>query len=342
MGVRGSVQAQDGSRENRVEWLQRDREMLPSNAWLDHYAALLRTVRRPARPQHEELREMVSACETGVDAWETFAANGVIPMAWLADERRWFVARPSARRRAKHRHSNVFSTEIAAVNAGAKMHASCVPADKELAIALAASAASLVAAEDLAREVVVRSSMFHEPWRSRASRSRRVLWNFWRRERRASLSSRTAKWLQMLSRMWVFSRASDATIEGLPEELVARVSAVYSRSDLPDQRALIARLVAASVSQRDADSVSTWAVASQRWSDVLEALSPFAEGRDAVRWTATYARPSPRSIAMSVTREQLVNPFEPLLSLWSLGFTLLSEGDDWVYLGVPRFTPAER
>jgi hypothetical protein len=75
-----------------------------------------------------------------------------------------------------------------------------------------------------------------------------------------------------------------------------------------------------------------------QWRDALEVLREGVDGDGDVRWTAVYPSTGTRptsTIAMALTRAQLVDPFEPLIALWSLGFTLLAEGGGWVYLGVP-------
>jgi hypothetical protein len=139
--------------------------------------------------------------------------------------------------------------------------------------------------------------------------------------------------------LWCFDAASGAVIEGLSSAVVAGVRAAMAPAAGRRSHAMLSALLQRSgVSITDANALAWWCEVSARWRGALAVLSASADGEGDVCWTAVYsaarARP-PMSIAMALAQRQLVDPFEPLIALWSLGFTLLAEGGGWVYLGVP-------
>ncbi len=275
---------------------------------------------------------MVARCRSGAEAWEVLAANGAIPLRWLREDGRRFVTSASRARRLCASDS-----ELVMLGGANGATGTVVPQTVALALAMATSAEDVLAAESLAADIATRACAASPD--AVPPTPHRALWGGWRESSRLGLSAATARFMRNYNKLWCFDAASGAVIEGLSIDAISAVRAAMVRA--PDHRSmapLSSLLQRSGLSIVDANGLACWCLQSSRWSHLLEVLRGLADGEGDVRWTAVYPADGARPLltnAMALTRAQLVDPFEPLIALWSLGFTLLAEGGGWVYLGVP-------
>lgn len=286
------------------EWLQQVIARNPPRAPVD-------------RDRARALEAMVDRCESGFEAWEVFASRGVIPVRWLEDERRAFVASSSVLRRFKRARVESLAAERVEVHSGLRCTATRAPADKRLAVALAASAAVIEEAERLALLGVQQCDLFLQSER-RTQSDARVLWGL-----DADVSARSHR------------------IEQTARAMASRWARVWSAKSLDGVGPAASRLLIDQIRELG----STWVKTSrlsmpaiagdrERWDALLRALAPTARADGALQVIANLTGLD-GSQPLRIEPHEQRNPFEPLAAVEAMNVRVAAEGERWVFLTVP-------
>jgi hypothetical protein len=257
----------------------------------------------------------------GVSAWEALSANGYVPQEWVSDASRWFaLPRQFYRRKRALECVDPSLVKPVSIGTGFQVRAAPAPIDRSWAAMLAAMGSTLIEAEALAREFVVRSaalSVIAPPIAQRAPSAppSTTVWVA-RARRRPATSHSIELALRSASYYW---RAFDVLLADLPRFSEPLREALSDRLGPPSNWSgvtLEAKLV-----QRGFDgqaiNVVQRAYAAHR---MLRALRETAPDEPTVvsspRNTWSFTMPA---------RSQIADPFEPWLALLARGVHLCVE-----------------
>jgi hypothetical protein len=291
---------------------------------MDAFAEELRAIERQTteaavadRARAAALSAMVERCETGFEAWEVFASNGVIPVEWLSEERWAFATQAQVLSRLRREHLWFEEAIRVRVHSGVRALATRTPADKPLAIAMACRARDLDVAERLARRAIDLCAQFEATAHDQSSRLR-SLWT------RAAINNATCHVVERTTRaitqpMWLFRAATriERVDPSTARTLIDRVRALWSiiNRDRSWRERTFHRLL------------------SEEWNSVLTLLAPIAATDGSITVVIDLAGLDGQR-EVRIERHQRVNPYEPLAALSELRFKIASEGNGWLYLAV--------
>lgn len=288
--------------------------------WLQQVIAR-NTPRIPVdRERARELEAMVDRCESGFEAWEVFASRGVIPVRWLEDERRAFVASSSVLRRFKRARVESLAAERVEVHSGLRCTATRAPADKRLAVAVAVNSAVIEEAERLALHGVQQCDLFLQSER-RTQSDARVLWG---------LDEEVG--------------ASSHRIEQTARAMSSRCALVWSAKSLDGVDPAASRLLidqirelgwtARAFSKRSPVKHSAFAADRERWNAILEGLAAVKRPDGSAHVIANLTGLD-GSQPLRIEPHEQRNPFEPLAAVEAMNVRVAAEGERWVFLTVP-------
>ncbi|MFO0562644.1 MAG: hypothetical protein U0269_31795 [Polyangiales bacterium] len=262
------------------------------------------------------LEAMVERCETGFEAWEVFASRGVIPVRWIDEpERRAFAVRVEVLKRFRRARAESQAPERVEVHSGLRCSATSAPADKRLAVALAAHGSVIEEAERLALLAVRECDAFLQR-ESRTSSDARVLWGRSDPRPDSHRVQQCARAMQpSLARVWSAKSLDGVSLEAGPT-LIAQLRVLGWNWGAGPMK------------------LAPFAAQRERWAAVLRGLATAKRADGALEVTANLTGLDGAQ-TVRIERWEQRNPFEPLAALEALGVRLVAEGERWIYLAVP-------
>ncbi len=272
----------------------------------------------------------------GVSAWEALSANGYVPQEWVSDASRWFaLPRQFYRRKRALEWVDPSLVKPVTIGTGFQVRAAPAPIDRSWAAMLAAMGPTLIEAEALAREFVVRSAgMTSAPPSAQIAQIAPPSTTVWvaRARRRPATSAALEFALRGASYYW---RAFDVLLADLPrfseplrEALSDQLGPPSNWSGVTLEEKLVQRGF-----DRQAISVVQRAYAAHRMLRALRETAPDAPTVvSSPRNTWSFTMPA---------RSQIADPFEPWLALLARGVHLCVEHPSAVALST-QLPPSQR
>jgi hypothetical protein len=289
------------------------------------YDALAKHILRPRRPRLGAARAAVAGIADPQEAWEALAVRDLIPAAWVqAGDREFVQLRPRCKTCGGDGapFTSIDSPPCPHCNdTGRSWRVASSPPTVEFAVALAADAAVVAAVEALGRAAAHHA----ETARSHAPRTRRIRWELVPPDAPAPPHPKTrdprgAAWgsLGILLMPWLDDRYFD------------EIARLQRASGVPDQTAPFL-VVAAPANAWHAAlcDVATDLRHQAVWTRIQAAAR---RGRRARPVGASYRQQAERAHAQLAGR---ASPYEPVLSIWRLGYALSAVTDDAIVLVAP-------
>lgn len=266
------------------------------------------------------LEALVADCKTGFEAWERLVARGVLPIHWLRDERRRFATRARVLAELKRAGHDVPEAEHVGARYGPIQMGTPSPADKALAVRLAARAEALDEAERLAFIAEHQLRRFaNNPLDRNAPPASRVLWAYGAPSQRSTDTAFVARSIE--SRL----------------QLVFHATAIPTMSDPSQAAALIERVRSLGWQFPQWSRSVHCAMHRERWQLLLDAFAPYAAPDGSIDVRVERAGLDGTRV-LRIDPHERENPFAALAALEALGVTLSGSAMRWIELSVPGFS----